>query len=70
MLDTEQLYKRPPITEAVLEFRLRERLDDDVISRIARRSQSRFAYVHDEFVTQVQLNELNANVTQGKIGKN
>ena len=64
-----QPYRRPPITEAVVEFRLRDQLGQDRVERLARLAGRRFFYQEDELVHRIDINGMSANVTQDPIGK-
>ena len=51
-----QKYPRPPITEAVIEFRFREQMPADAIKRIGDRCKKRFFYDETESGQVIQLN--------------
>jgi uncharacterized protein (TIGR04255 family) len=62
-----QRYKRPPITEAVIEFRLRDQLNNDQIQKVADRAKKRYAFDDTEYAQTIQVGPQSSQV--GKISQ-
>jgi uncharacterized protein (TIGR04255 family) len=65
-----QRYRRPPITEAVIEFRLRDQLEHALLQKVAARSKRRFAFDEEEYAQTIQFGTQNPPIVgQSVLGR-